>query len=191
MSAIALLSKVSIFIAIWALELSIHWPLPDQVRSMARQPQSCHKMLWTLSNKPKFRPSDFVQRQPQSIKLGLVIAAGVSGNGSVLLVWLIRIILNEPLQLSVHTNCNTFMRCGNGHFISFMPIGSGCVSIVKALFRSIGCPVRIRPDARDGRPTPQKWSEKASSDHMSPKDKMSPIDLGCPTHQPIGCSFTE
>ena len=51
---------------------------------------------------------------------------------------------------------------------------------VEVLFHSIGRPVRLGPDARDGRFTPQKWSEKASSDwprtlsqtsdHLSPRD---------------------
>ena len=35
---------------------------------------------------------------------------------------------------------------------------------LKVLFLSIGRLVRFGPDARDGRLTPQKWSEKASSD---------------------------
>ena len=54
------------------------------------------------------------------------------------------------------------------------------------LFHSTG---RLGPDARDGHPTPQKWSEKASSDW--PRDKMSPIGLGRPTHQPIKWSSTD
>ena len=32
---------------------------------------------------------------------------------------------------------------------------------MNALFHSIGRPVHLRPDARDGCPTSQKWSEKA------------------------------
>jgi len=72
---------------------------------------------------------------------------------------------------------------------------------LKALFHSIGCPVRLEPDAQDGHLTRQKWSEKASSDRprtlsrtpdrLSPRDKMSPIDLGCPAHQPIKWSSTD
>ena len=53
------------------------------------------------------------------------------------------------------------------------------------LFHSIGRLVRLEPDARDERPTPQKWSEKSlsdrprtlsrTSDRLSPGDKMSPM----------------
>jgi len=68
---------------------------------------------------------------------------------------------------------------------------------LKALFLSIEPPVRFGLGARDGCPTPQKWSEKASSDRprmpdpLSSRDKMSPIGLGCPTHQPFKWSSTD
>jgi len=52
-------------------------------------------------------------------------------------------------------------------------------------------------DARNGRLTPQKWSEKASSNRpRTPecqpfRDKMSLIGLICLAHQPIKLSFTD
>ena len=49
----------------------------------------------------------------------------------------------------------------------------------------------------NGHLTLQKWNEKALSDqprsleHPPPRDKMSPIELGCPIRQPITFSFTD
>ena len=55
---------------------------------------------------------------------------------------------------------------------------------VMALFHAIGRPARLGPAAQGGRPTPQKWSKKASSDRpwvlsrtfdrLSPRDKLGP-----------------
>jgi len=64
-----------------------------------------------------------------------------------------------------------------------------------ALFHSTRCPVRLGPDARDGRPTPQKWSEKASSDRLRmlsrAPDCLAPRDKVSPTHEPIKWASSE
>ena len=55
---------------------------------------------------------------------------------------------------------------------------------------------RRAPDTRDGCPTPHKRSMKAPfdlprmSERLPPRDKMNPIRLGHPIHQPMKLSST-
>jgi len=60
------------------------------------------------------------------------------------------------------------------------------------LFHSIGRLVRLEPDAREGRPTPQKWSEKASSDRPRALSRMSDHlspSFGSKVRRQIRCKF--
>ena len=54
--------------------------------------------------------------------------------------------------------------------------GGGKAETIEMPFHSIGRPIGLRPDARDG---------------QFPRDKMSPIGLGCLTHQPTKMVFHE